>query len=84
MHMGACDQASPLNQKTPTPPSSAGGQPYIGYGSAHTGGAQFVFGDGSVHFISDGIATGPPGVPGSTYQNLAAIADGQRISGNDF
>ncbi len=79
LHIGTCDLASPLNQKTATPPSAAGGQPYIGFSSLHAGGANFLFGDGSVHFINENIATGPPAKPGSTYQNLAAIADGQAV-----
>ena len=35
--------------------------------------------DGSVRFISENIASGPPNKPGSTYQNLANRADGQVI-----
>ena len=80
MHMGSCDQNSPLNQKTTTAPSAAGGQPFISFSSSHTGGAHFLLGDGSVRFISDSIATGPVGKPGSTYQNLAALYDGQVVS----
>jgi hypothetical protein len=34
MHLGACDQASPLNQKTATAPSAMGGQPFIAFSSA--------------------------------------------------
>jgi prepilin-type N-terminal cleavage/methylation domain-containing protein/prepilin-type processing-associated H-X9-DG protein len=34
---------------TPTPNCA------LGFGSSHTGGAQYVFADGSVHFISDGV-----------------------------
>jgi prepilin-type processing-associated H-X9-DG protein len=79
MHLGACDQASPLNQKTVAAPSAAGGQPFIAFSSSHTGGAHFLLGDGSVRFVGDSIATGPPAIAGSTYQNLAALTDGQVI-----
>jgi prepilin-type N-terminal cleavage/methylation domain-containing protein/prepilin-type processing-associated H-X9-DG protein len=40
------------------------------YYSFHTGGAQFLFGDGSVHFISSFVN-------GATYQYLATIAGGE-------
>jgi prepilin-type N-terminal cleavage/methylation domain-containing protein len=77
--LGACDQGDPLNLTTTTPPSSSAGQPYIAFSSAHSRGGHFLMGDGSVRFISNAIATGPPATPGSTYQNLAAIADGQVV-----
>lgn len=79
MHIGSCDLNSPLNQKTTTAPSAASAQPYVAFSSTHPAGAHFLMGDGSVQFISDSIATGPAGKPGSTYQNLAALADGQVI-----
>jgi prepilin-type N-terminal cleavage/methylation domain-containing protein/prepilin-type processing-associated H-X9-DG protein len=40
------------------------------YWSMHTGGANFLFGDGSVHFLSSGI-------DGKTYEYLATIAGGE-------
>ena len=44
-----------------------------GFKSKHTGGAQFVLCDGSVHFISQAVDY-------QTYQILGARADGQFAS----
>jgi prepilin-type N-terminal cleavage/methylation domain-containing protein/prepilin-type processing-associated H-X9-DG protein len=45
--------------------------------SNHTGGVQFVFADGSVHFISQTIALG-------VYYPLATISGGEVINGSAF
>ena len=47
----------------------------INFSSAHEGGAQFLFVDGSVHFLSENI-------DGTLYGLLGAMADGNSI--NDF
>lgn len=44
-----------------------------GFKSAHAGGAYFLFGDGSVHFLDEGLEH-------STYQLLGAKADGETIT----
>lgn len=44
----------------------------FGFKSRHVGGAQFLFGDGSVHFLSENIDHG-------TYNNLGAAADGNVV-----
>lgn len=41
-------------------------------GSTHPGGAQFTFGDGSVHFLSDSVDL-------LTLQRLAYVSDGQTV-----
>jgi len=45
----------------------------VGFKSAHPGGAQFLFGDGAVHFLKDSIDH-------QSYQYLGAKADGQIAS----
>jgi len=45
----------------------------VGFKSAHPNGAQFLFGDGSVHFLNETIDH-------QLYQYLGAKADGQAIS----
>jgi prepilin-type N-terminal cleavage/methylation domain-containing protein len=45
----------------------------LGFKSAHRGGAQFAFGDGAVHFLSDTINH-------QLYQYLGAIADRHSVS----
>lgn len=67
-----------------------GGDKHAAFHSYHTGGAQFVFADGSVHFISENIehtntnfaANGYNlGGPYGLYQRLGGINDGQVLSG---
>ncbi|WP_437194527.1 DUF1559 domain-containing protein [Planctomicrobium sp. SH527] len=54
----------PLNRSTPVKTNESDG-----FGSQHTGGAHFLFCDGSVRFISENIAI-------NTYGNLGDRADG--------
>jgi hypothetical protein len=45
----------------------------VGFKSAHSGGAEFVFGDGAVHFLNESIDM-------QLYQYLGAKADGFPVS----
>jgi len=45
----------------------------VGFKSAHSRGAQFLFGDGSVHFL-------PESIDHQTYQYLGAKADGREVT----
>jgi prepilin-type N-terminal cleavage/methylation domain-containing protein/prepilin-type processing-associated H-X9-DG protein len=54
------------------PPGDRGPLFVGGFSSAHPGGAQFAFGDGSVHFISENINP-------QLYRNLGNRADGKIV-----
>ena len=77
MELGDCASTHPLNKGFATAPTSTSADSYIGFSSMHIPAEPIsLLGDGSARFISDSIASGPSGVPGSIYQNLATIADG--------
>ncbi len=75
---GYCTTLIPINfdscnDKSPDPcRRSNNWNTEVGFKSAHTGGAFFLFGDGSVHFLGEEIDY-------STYQLLGSKNDGQAI-----
>lgn len=73
--------ASPLNHISPTDVVNEYAR---SFNSNHTGGAQFVLGDGSVRFISENIqyianAVTNTSAPDSTYERLLCRDDGETV-----
>jgi prepilin-type processing-associated H-X9-DG protein len=76
--------AYPLNNPLPPSPTGTVGALWayaraVTYGSGHTGGANFVFCDGSVHFLSNAINNTPTLLPA-----LSTRAGGEVIDGSSF
>ena len=73
---------SRINAPAPDGSISGAGQPspglYVGgFGSGHKGGANFAFGDGSAHFLTETINL-------TLYQNLGHRSDGELVGGDAF
>jgi len=80
---------NPKNTATP-PNSGTGTNERLAYNSLHTGGAQFLFGDGHVSFLTDStpgdpndpFTSFPAAATNFTLQNLQHPADGNPVSVN--
>jgi prepilin-type N-terminal cleavage/methylation domain-containing protein/prepilin-type processing-associated H-X9-DG protein len=78
----------PLNRKLPPIPiptdlttvNALGGARVSTYGSGHTAGANFAFCDGSVHFLTNGVA----GTTGGLLAALCTRAGGEVINNSGF
>jgi len=77
-----------MNIDNPTPNACCGPNERLGFNSRHTGGANFVLGDGSVKFIRQSIPTDqsadhaafPAATGNFTFQNLIHPMDGNPVS----
>ncbi|HVV99994.1 MAG TPA: H-X9-DG-CTERM domain-containing protein, partial [Planctomycetaceae bacterium] len=67
-----CTWASPGQRRYPNCTAQSDWNISFGFRSRHTGGAQFVFVDGSVRFLSENINM-------MTYQYLGGRADGNVV-----
>ncbi|QDT63055.1 DUF1559 domain-containing protein [Calycomorphotria hydatis] len=79
------DYARPINLSRPGVPDASEPAGFTGpgndndcFGSLHVGGAQFLFADGSVHFLSENIDTQPSPNLG-IYQRLGVRNDGEVV-----
>ena len=77
-----------INSSLPNPNNGNLGRQRRGFSSQHPGGAQFVFADGSTHFISETIEFGPDNngdewgdirATNTVYERLIAIQDGDPV-----
>jgi prepilin-type N-terminal cleavage/methylation domain-containing protein/prepilin-type processing-associated H-X9-DG protein len=79
-----------MNIPNPGGATGTGNNERLDFSSLHTNGCNFLFGDGSVHFLTNGISTDPSdnwaNFPASqnnfTFQNLIHPMDGKPITGN--
>ena len=62
-----------------TPINMFDGHCKAGFSSLHRGGALFLLGDGSVHFLNAAIDSNPDPAVNSTYERLLAIDDGTPV-----
>ena len=77
---------------SPPTPTGTGSAQRLGFTSLHTGGCNFVFGDGSTHFIPNNVPADPTDVwtnyPANTtnfvLQNLIHPADGNPVDMSTF
>lgn len=67
----------PINPTPRVLPFSTDERPFYSFQSMHTGGAQFLFGDGSVRFLNDSMNQG-------VYEALSTIAGEEVISSGSF
>jgi prepilin-type N-terminal cleavage/methylation domain-containing protein/prepilin-type processing-associated H-X9-DG protein len=67
---------APLNYDTQLPPGSTA-QRVAAFGSGHSGGANFAFVDGSIHFLSSSIDL-------TAYQSLSTRNGGEVINSSSF
>jgi len=77
--VGDCSYGNGIDFHAPVAPNLTSRVPYSGFSSTHTGGAQFLMGDGAVRFINDSISQAAIGFPGCTYQALANVNDGMTL-----
>ncbi len=71
------DSCQPANSEADNCNKMCNWNSELGFKSAHPGGANFAYGDGSIHFLAEGIDH-------QTYQYLGDKADGQAIGADAY